>query len=97
MGPRERERERIREIRKICEKVGKVVTKRSREDPLVLGVVKHFGLDVMDLSFGGLLGSGGVPKSLAGRAAKRCARSVFAPGPAQDSAPSRVAPGPRRP
>ncbi len=28
--------------------------KRSREDPLVLGVVKHFGLDVLDLSFGGL-------------------------------------------
>ena len=32
---------------------GKVVTKQSREDPLVLGAVKHFGLDVMDLSFGG--------------------------------------------
>ena len=45
---RERERERIGEIRKIGKNEGNVVTKRSREDPLVLGVVKHFGLDVLD-------------------------------------------------
>jgi len=28
--------------------VGKVVAKKSLEDPWVWGVVKHFGLDVLD-------------------------------------------------
>ncbi len=39
-------------IRKIYKNEGKVVAQRSLEDPLVLGVVKHFGWTVLDGPFG---------------------------------------------
>ncbi len=48
-------------VRKIGKIDGKVVTKRSREDPLVLGVVKHFGWAVLGLSFGGLRSTVALP------------------------------------
>ena len=45
--------------------MGKVVAKKSLEDPWVWGVVKHFGLDVLGQTFWEVRSVGGVPAAAA--------------------------------